>query len=149
MNADDKIDGGDMVQYHKENSTEYSDDDENSIAYLLKHTTKKQYEEKIGKIKEINIITSKEYVKIRERMNFGDEWTTPNWLANSGLKNYWIQSEKNNKILVVTEKGTFNLSDPNKTKYVRPTIVIKKELVTKVEEKSNINVDLINGLKRK
>ncbi len=138
-----------MVQYHKDNSTEYSTDDENSIASVLKKDIKGKYEEKIGKIQEMNVLSSKEYVKIRERMNFGDEWTTPNWLANGGLKNYWIQSDKNNKVFVVTEKGTFYLSESNKTKFVRPTIIIKKEFVTKVEEKRNITVDLINGLKRK
>ena len=149
INLDGNVDGNDLVQYHKENSAEFSADDENSVAYLLKKTIKAKYEENIGKIKEISIISSKEYVKIRERMNFGDEWTTENWLAGPGMKNYWIESEKNNKVYVVTEKGTFYLSEPNKTKYVRPTIVIKKEAVTKVEEKRKISVDLINGLKRK
>ena len=149
VNLNGTVEITDVIEYNKDNTTEYSADNENSVAYLLKKKLKGTYEEKIGKIVDIDILTAKEYVKIRERLNFGDEWTTQNWLAGKNIQNYWIQSDKNNKVYVVTEKGTFNLSEPKKQKFVRPTIVIKKENVTKIKEKSNITVDLINGLKRK
>ena len=149
VNQDGIISEADVIQYNKTNSVDYNESDENSIAYFLNKTLKGVYSNKIGDIKEISILTSKEFVKIRERMNFGDEWYVPNWLANVGLQNYWILSDKNNRVFVATSKGTFYLAEPNKSKFIRPTIVIKKDNVTKVEEKKNITIDLINGLKRK
>ena len=82
-------------------------------------------------------------------MNYGDEWKTSNWLAGSDYPTWWILSEQNSKVYSVTSKGTFILSTPNSSKYVRPTIEISKDLVTKIEDKKQVTVDLINGLKKK
>ena len=149
INKDGVVDAADLVKYNSTNSTDYNESDENSIAYYLNKTIKPMYADKIGHIEEISLLSSKEFVKVRERMNFGDEWSVPNWLANPWLRDFWILSDKNNKVYVATEKGTFYLSDPNKAKYIRPTIVVKKEIAKKIEARSRMTVDLINGLKRK
>ena len=149
VNNDGIIDASDLVKYNTTNAAEYDFENEGSIAYILKNSSKKYYEEKIGKIEEIGILKSKEFVKVRERMNFGDEWTQGNWLANGNFPKYWIESEQNNKVFVVTSRGTYILVNPDSSYFIRPTIVINKDLVKKVEVKRQATVDLIYGLVRK
>lgn len=143
------LDATDLVSYNSTGKAEYDSNVEYSVANLLGDAYKKRYELGIGTIEEMSILTSKEYVKIRERMNFGDEWDQGNWLANSSFQKWWILSEQNDRVFVATPRGTFILTSPTKSYYIRPTIVIKKDLVTKLEEKKEITMDLINGLKRK
>lgn len=149
VNNDGMLDASDLVKYNTTNTAEYDSENEGSIAYVIKKYAKGIYEEKIGKIEEMGILKSKEFVKVRERMNFGDEWTQGNWLASDSCPKYWIESEQNNKVFVVTSRGTYILVNPDSSYFIRPTIVIKKDLVTKIEEKRRATVDLINGLKRK
>ena len=149
VNNDGVVDGNDFVRYNTKNVAEYDVSDENSVANLLNGPIKERYEQSIGKIEELNLLTSKEFVKIRERMNFGDQWDTGNWLAHMNFQRWWIQSEQNNKVYVVSGTGTFFLIEPNSSHLIRPAVTIKKEYVTKIEEKKTITVDLINGLKRK
>lgn len=149
VNFDGVIDSNDLVNYNTTNKAEYDSSNEGSAAFLLNDSIKKKYEESVGKIEEMSLLTSKEYVKIRERMNYGDEWYTGNWLASGDFQKWWIQSEQNEKVFVVTAKGTFYLTNAGSSYYIRPTIVIDKDSVTKIEEKKEITMDLINGLKRK
>lgn len=146
INFDGVIDANDTAMYNSENKTDYDVDDENSAAYILNNTLKKKLQEGIGSIKEISLLTTNEYVKIRERMNFGDEWKTGNWLASNDNQKWWVLSSKNDKIYVVSSRGTFYLSNAKNYHFVRPTIIIKKDLVNKVEEKKEISLDLTNGL---
>lgn len=146
VNGDGVIDPNDTVVYNSSNKAEYDISNENSAAYVLNETIKKKYEDTVGSIKEISLLTTNEFVKIRERMNYGDEWSQGNWLANNDIQKWWILSEKNDKVYVVSFKGTFFLSNAKNYHFIRPTIVIKKDLVTKVEEKKEITLDLTNGL---
>ncbi len=143
------IDSGDVVPYNSTGKAQYDSSIENSVANLLSDSYKKRYEPGVGEIEEMSILTSKEYVKIRERMNYGDEWNQDNWLAGVYIQQWWILSEQNDKVFVVTSRGTFILTSPTKSYYIRPTIVIKKDLVTKIDDTKEITIDLINGLKRK
>lgn len=149
LNDDGVIDSNDLAAYNTDNKAEYDINNENSAAHLLNNVIKKKFEDSIGNVKDISLLTSKEYVKIRERMNYGDEWSNGNWLASGDYQKWWIRSEQNDKVFVVTSKGTFYLSKPNSTQFIRPTIEINKDLVTKIEEKKEITMDFINGLKRK
>ena len=146
LNDDGVIDANDTAMYNSDNKAEYDIDNEKSAAYILNDAIKKKYEDKIGNIKEISLLTVNEYVKIRERMNYGDEWTQGNWLASNENQKWWILSDKNDKVYVVSSRGTFYLSNAKNSNFVRPTITIKKELVTKIEEKKEISLNLINGL---
>jgi len=146
INGDGVIDANDTVMYNSENKAEYDTKNENSAAYILNDSIKYKYEDKIGSIKEISLLTVNEYVKIRERMNYGDEWSEGNWLASYENQKWWILSEKNDKVYVVSSKGTFYLSNAKNSHFVRPTILVEKRLVNKVEEKKEVTLDLTNGL---
>jgi hypothetical protein len=68
-------------------------------------------------------------------MGFGYEWSKGNWLASSSIGNWWvISSPREDSVYVVTIQGLYKLAAANSTSYVRPTIVIRKALVTKLEE---------------
>ena len=146
VDGDGIFDTNDAVPYNTENITDYDSSNENSVAYILNHKLKERYEDSIGSIKEISLLTTNQYVKIRERMNFGDEWAEGNWLANDNSQKWWILSNKNDKVYVVSSKGTFFLSSAKNSHFLRPTILVKKEYIKRVEEKKEISLDLINGL---
>ena len=146
VNGDGVVDPNDAVVYNSSNKAEYDISNEYSAAYVLNDSIKKKLEDALGSIKEISLLTTNEFVKIRERMNYGDEWSEGNWLASNDNQKWWVLSEKNDKVYVVSFKGTFFLSNAKNYHFVRPTIVIKKDLVTKVEEKKEITLDLTNGL---
>ena len=147
INDDNAVDTNDRVIYNSGNNAEYDPDDENSAAFILKNSIKGKYEELIGSIKEISLLTVDEYVKARDRLSYGDEWDNGNFLANNDLQKWWILSNKNNKVYVVSSKGTFYLSDAKNYYFIRPTITISKDLIIKDEESKEISLDLINGLK--
>ena len=149
INSDGIIDSNDYVVYNSTGKAEYDISDEYTVANLLHDSMRKRFESVLGNFDDMSILTSKEYVKIRERMNYGDEWSEGNWLASNDYKNWWILSDQNDKVFVVTSRGTFILTNPSKSYFIRPTLVINKDLVTKLEEKKEITMDLINGLKRK
>lgn len=146
INDDGVVDSNDAIAYNTENKAEYDTSNEKSAAYVLNDSLKKKYEKEIGSIHEINLLTAEEYVKIRERMEFGDEWSNDNWLAGKENQKWWVMSRKNGKVYVVSFKGTFYLSNAKNSHFVRPTITIKKELISKTDETKEIKNDLINGL---
>lgn len=136
INKDSKYDKNDKLKYNSLKVAEYDITNEDSSAKYLNDTYKLELEELVGKIEEISLLTSREFVKIRERMGFGYEWSTENWLAGSSLSEWWIISSQNEKVYAVTKTGTYKLYSPDSTNYVRPTIVIDKSLVEKIEEKN-------------
>ena len=147
VNNDNAKNDADRLVFNSEDKAEYNIENENSVAYFLNNTYKNQIEENVGNIIEVRLLSSKEYVKIRERMGYGYEWSSENWLANGVNSRWWIDSVQNDKVFVVTSKGTYTLVDPNTLNFIRPVIVTNKENVSKVEEQRNMRVDLINGLK--
>jgi hypothetical protein len=135
INGDNKIDTKDAMKYNSKGESVYDPKNENSAAKYLNETYKKELEEKVGPISEISLLTSKEYVRIREKLEFGYEWTTGNWLAGSSVGYWWvISSPRDDSVYVVTYTGTYKLVAANSISFVRPTIVIRKALVTKLEE---------------
>lgn len=140
LDKNDVKDSKDRKKYHEQGLDIYDVKDENSVAYFLNNDYKQEEEEKVGKIEEVNLLTSKEYVKIRERMGFGYEWSEGNWLANKDLNSWWIISSQNEKVYVVTYKGTYKLTKPGSVNFIRPVITIKKEQITKLSEQEESNL---------
>lgn len=129
-----KIDAKDRKKYNNTNTDVFDLKDENSLAYYLDNDYRPKLENKVGKIKDISLLTSKEFVKMREKMGFGYEWSTGNWLASPSLGTWWIISSQNEKIYAVNSKGTYSLFKATSLNYVRPVITINKESTTKVKD---------------
>ncbi len=147
-NTDNKFDDSDKMNYNKDDKAEYDVSLEETGPYYLDHDYKKALEEKIGKIDSIGLLTTKEFIKIRERMGYSDEWSDGNWLANYKLGNWWIESEQNQKVFAVSPNGSFKLFHANTKNYLRPTIVIKKEYIKAEKEEPVENDKLENNEKK-
>ena len=147
-NTDNKFDDNDKMNYNKDDKAEYDVSLEETGPYYLDHDYKKALEEKIGKIDSIGLLTTKEFIKIRERMGYSDEWSDGNWLANYKLGNWWIESEQNQKVFAVSPNGSFKLFHANTKNYLRPTIVIKKEYI-KVEKEEPVENDKLENNEKK
>ena len=133
VNKDGAVNEYDTLMYNTDNKSDYDIENENSVAYYLEYVYKPELEAAIGKVEEIRLLTSKEYIRARDKMEFGYEWTTTNWLAGLYLNYYWIVSSQNNKVYYVNGYGSYILCSPNKLRLIRPVITIKKELVKEVE----------------
>lgn len=131
LNENDNIDAGDQIQYSKDGKVEYDSSTEGSIANYLETKYKNELTEKVGKIENVSLLTSEEYVKARSKMGYSYEWSEGNWLASSTLGIWWLGSSKKNGVLVVTPKGNYRLYSVNQQGYVRPVITIDKDLVKK------------------
>lgn len=146
VNSDGAINNDDKLQFNTNNKAEFDIENEGSVAYYLSKDYKQKLDN-IGKITDIRLLTSKEYVKIRERMGYGYEWNDGNWLANTKNDRWWVNSSQNDKIYVVKSNGIYTLVSPNTFNYVRIVIDIDKDSARLVEEQRKMRVDLINGLK--
>lgn len=131
VNNDGKFDAKDKKKYNSSNIATYDINDKDSVAYYLETEYKPYLIEKIGTIKNISILTSKEFVKARVKMGYGYEWQDGNWLANSNLETWWIDSAQNEKVYAVTKIGSYKLYNANELNYIRPVITIEKELIGK------------------
>ena len=134
-NNDNQVNDKDKMKYNKDDKAVYDTTLEEGAPYYLDHDYKKILEDKIGKIESIGLMTTKEFIKVRDRMGYSDEWTDGNWLANYKLGNWWLESELNQKVFTVSPKGSFNMVSPKNYNYIRPTIVINKDLIKVEEEK--------------
>lgn len=143
-NQDGIVNDSDKYPYNTDNKAEYNIENENSVANFLNKTYKEKLNS-LGKISEVRLLTSKEYVKIRERMGFGYEWTN-NWLAGPTNFRWWIESSQNDKVFIVKSSGTYTLVSPTTSNYVRIVIKIDKDSVKLVEEQRKMRVDLTKGL---
>lgn len=131
INENGNIDAGDQIQYSKDGKIEYDSSTEGSIANYLETKYKSELTEKVGKIENVSLLTSEEYVKARNKMGYSYEWSEGNWLASSTLGTWWLGSSKKNGILVVTPKGNYRLYSVSQQGYVRPVVTIDKDLVKK------------------
>lgn len=131
VNNDGKFDAKDKKKYNSSNVANYDINDKDSAAYYLETEYKPYLIEKIGTIENISILTSKEFVKARGKMGYGYEWQDGNWLANSNLGTWWIDSAQNEKVYAVTKIGSYKLYNANELNYIRPVITIEKELIEK------------------
>ncbi len=127
INNDGKINDNDKMKFYNKNEYIFDSNDKASIAYYLNNEYKKSINEKIDGIESVSLLTSKEYVNIREKMGYDYEWTTGNWLASNSLGTWWLDSSQNEKIYVVNTIGSYKLSNAAETNYVRPVITINKE----------------------
>lgn len=134
INKDGTFNDADKKKYNSTGNSTYDNKDTEGVAYYLENEYKKDLEEQNGKIEEVSLLTSKEFVKVRNKMGYGYEWTTNNWLANTSLDTWWVISEQNKKIFSVTRIGSYKLYNPTDLNYVRPTIVIKKELINVIKD---------------
>ncbi len=137
MNSDGKYDNGDKLKYNSSGIDKYDKKDENSVAYYLAKIYKKELNNNnLKTVKDVRLLTSKEFVKLRGKMGYAYEWNTGNWLASDSLGHWWIQSSQNSKVYVVSPKGSYKLVDPGANYYIRPVITIQKsEIIEKVVDK--------------
>ena len=85
-------------------------------------------EEKSG-VKEIRLLTSDEYIALRDQMEFGYDWNEGNWLASEDTKTWWLRTSKYSHIYVVTERGSYMLDEATNKNYIRPVIKVLKNYV--------------------
>ncbi len=140
-NGDNIVDAKDRKKYNSKGYAEYDDSVDDSVAKYLKETYAVELENSVGGINEVSLLTSQEYVKIREKMGFGYEWKEGNFLASKSIGNWWVISEQNNKVYAVTATGLYKLCEADTLNYVRPTIVIDKDKVKKYKEKEETKED--------
>ena len=101
VNKDTLIDDNDKKKFNSSNSASYDVKDEESIAYYLENEYKSELSDAVGDISEIGLLTSKEFVRMRDKMGFGYEWSEGNILADISLGNWWIDSVQNEKVFAV------------------------------------------------
>ncbi len=128
LNRDGKIDESDTVEFDTENSVEYTTVDKNNIGYYINNAILNMIEEKSG-VKEIRLLTSDEYITLRDQMEFGYDWNEGNWLASENTKTWWLRTSKYSHIYVVTERGSYMLDEATNKNYVRPVIKVLKNYV--------------------
>lgn len=131
INGDGIFDGNDKKAFSSNGNIEYNKEDKASIAYYLENEYKPHLNGSVGTIKEISLMTSKEFVKVREKMEYGYEWSEGNWLANTTLGTWWINTSQNESIYAVSIKGSYKLYKASQSNYIRPVITIEKELTQK------------------
>lgn len=128
LNRDGKIDESDTVEFDTESSVEYTTVDKNNIGYYINNAVLNMIEEKSG-VKEIRLLTSDEYITLRDQMEFGYDWNEGNWLASENTKTWWLRTSKYSHIYVVTERGSYMLDEATNKNYVRPVIKVLKNYV--------------------
>lgn len=128
LNQDGKIDENDTVEFDTENSVEYTILDKNNIGYYINKAVLNMIKEKSG-VKEIRLLTSDEYISLRDQMGFGYDWSEGNWLANEETKTWWLRTSKYSHIYVVTERGSYMMDEATSKNYVRPVVKVLKNYV--------------------
>lgn len=129
INEDGIFDDNDKLPFSNTGKTEYDTSDEGTAPYYIEKIYKKYLNEEVVKIQQISLMTSKEFIKVRDYMNFGYEWSEPNFLANDTLDVWWIDTVQSDKIFAVGPTGSYRLFETSKKNYVRPTITVKKDLL--------------------
>lgn len=131
LNNDNKKNGKDKMEFSSDGSFEYDIENKKNIAYYLNNTYKKSLVN-IENIYDVRLITSEEYVNVRDTLGYDYEWKDGNWLASDDLGKWWTASSKNEKIMVVGVKGSYVLASPTKKYNIRPVIKISKSNVKEV-----------------
>lgn len=131
LNDDDKRNSKDKIEFSSDGSFEYDVENKKNIAYYLNNTYKKSLEN-IEDLYDVRLITSEEYVNIRDTLGYDYEWKEGNWLASEKLGKWWTSSSKNKKIMVVGEKGSYVLASSTKKYNVRPVIKISKSNIKEI-----------------
>lgn len=122
INNDNIINTNDLISFDLKNRVVYSVNDINNIAFYVNTLNNSSFYK-------YRLMTSEEYVFIRNKMNFGYDWDEGNWLANDKIGSWWINSIKSNRILAVSTRGSYILYNPNEKNYLRPIIETYKSNV--------------------
>lgn len=129
INGDDIIDENDKLPFSTDGKVTYDTSNEGSAPYYLENTYKKYLEEKVITVKSVALLTSKQYIKVRDALNYGYEWQEGNFLANDTVGIWWIDGVQTEKVYAVGINGSYRLFYPDSKNYVRPTITVKKALI--------------------
>ncbi|MGN1000878.1 MAG: hypothetical protein ACI4OG_02965 [Bacilli bacterium] len=129
INNDGKLDDNDKKNFDIEGKYNYNTKNKNNIGYFLNNELKKSLN--ITGIKSIRLLSSEEYIYIRNQMNFGYDWKEGNWLANEEIGEWWLDTIKYNKVYIVTERGSYKLDYSDNKNFVRPVISVDKSYVNK------------------
>ena len=126
LNFDGKIDDHDKRQFSS-GSVEYDVKDETSIAYFIENEYKAKFEEKYGKVENIALMTSKQYVGFRDAMKYPLEFKEENLLAAQGLTGYWLSTSQNGYMYIVRKNGSYKMVKPTTIHPTRFAVTIKKD----------------------
>ena len=129
INNDGIFDENDKMQLSSKGKVDFDLTEEGTVYNYLENTYKKYLDEKVVKVETVSLINSKDYIKVRNYMNYGYEWTDGNFLANNELGIWWINTVQNDKVFAVGPSGSYRLYYSTQKNYVRPTIVVKKDLL--------------------
>ncbi len=142
LNNDGSLNGNDILKYSPSGKAEYDPLEEGSVGYYVNNTYKKKIEDAVGKVESVGILTSKEFVKLRNKLGLGNEWSEPNWLGNDTLVIWWVDSApKEDSVYVVTHRGTYMITKATSEHALRPTIVISKDSIKAEEKETEENVE--------
>ena len=130
INGDGVVDLNDVRPYSS-GKVEYDAKDDTSISHYLENNYKAILAEKVGKISDIAILTSKQYVGIRNAMGYGYEWGDENILANNDTNQYFLSTSQNGNMYVVIRNGTYRMVSPTSSQYVRVVITVEKSIIKK------------------
>ena len=129
-NGDGQITDADRMQFSS-GSTKYDILDNTSIAYFLENQYKQKIEEKVGEINSISLMESKQFVKIRDTLQYGYEWDGENILTSNTMYYYYLATSQNEKMYIVNRRGSYKMVNPTDKYYVRIVINVDKSLIKK------------------
>ena len=129
-NGDGQITDADRMQFSS-GSTKYDILDNTSIAYFLENQYKQKIEEKVGEINSISLMESKQFVKIRDTLQYGYEWDGENILTSNTMYYYYLATSQNEKMYIVNRRGSYKMVKPTDKYYVRIVINVDKSLIKK------------------
>ena len=126
INSDYKIDENDKIVFDVSKSNIYDTSNKGNIGYFLENFN---IINKLKNTEPLRLLTSEEYISIRNNMNFGYDWDDGNWLANESIGSWWLETSILNSVFAVTPRGSYKLSKPNEKNYIRPVIITYKDNV--------------------
>ena len=129
-NRDGKINDKDKFRFSS-GSLSCNKKDETNLCYFLENTYRSYLEAKIGEVVKITSFDSKQFVRIREELEYGWEWNNDNILTSSKMYNYWLATSQKEKMYVVSRKGSYKMVKPTATYYARVVITISKDSIKK------------------
>ena len=126
VNGDGSINENDKMRFSTD-LDKYDKTDATGIGYFLLNNFKPTLETKLDfAIDDIDLLTSKEFVRVRDYLGYGYEWSEANFLAGTNLGYYWINSESD-KMYVVSPRGSYKMTSKDSLYFVRYVITVSKD----------------------
>ncbi len=129
-NGDGQVNDADRMQFSS-GSVKYDVLDSTSIAYFLQNQYKQKLEEKVGEINSISLMESKQFIKMRDTLQYGYEWDGENILTTNTMYLYYLATSQNEKMYIVNRRGTYKMVNPTEKYYVRIVINVDKTSIKK------------------